>query len=247
MFVKPACERLLMPQYHLANISTQRRNKSIKWHPEEDRPWEAPPSSIDWQDKAKMWLILLDTSSIKVIHMLSKYPLFIWHAMKMSNSAGGQSVSERGATARAGWTIYISKEILKYITNLREGWSTGQKTIKGYMWRSKSRATTATLQASDSAQELNWLKIIYYKSCKGFGFCFHLNSRKSCYNCVHLQYLFMTTECSVQEYLQWNKKWIAGMNTRHQWNTLCTDVTKSFSFYIPFNLSSFYTATAEGI
>lgn len=75
MFVKPPCERLLVPQYHLADRSTQTKNKSMKWHPEEGRHWKASWSSIDWQDKERKWLILLYTSSIEVIHILSKSPI----------------------------------------------------------------------------------------------------------------------------------------------------------------------------
>lgn len=131
MFVKPPRERLLMPQYHLADRSTQRKNKSMKWHPEEGGPWKAPRSSIDWQDKERQWLILLYTSSIELIQS----PPHCLFNMQRECQTGGRTMCfwKKGKLAGVGWTtssISPKKklEILANVKPIRRGWMTGQKT-----------------------------------------------------------------------------------------------------------------------
>lgn len=157
MFVKPPRERLLMPQYHLADRSTQRKNKSMKWHPEKRRARKAPQSSIDWQDEERKWLILLYTSSIEVIHILSKSPRCLFDMQQECQTLLEDNVCVKEGRwpeqdEQPNWHHQKKKKKKSstFITNVKpisRGWTTGQKTIKGYMWRRQSRATTATPRA----------------------------------------------------------------------------------------------------
>lgn len=148
MSVKPPCERLLMPKYHLADRSTQRKSKSMKWHPEEGRPWKAPQSSIDWQDKQRKWLIVFETSSIEVIHIISKSPIVYLTCNVNVKQYWRTKCFWKRRDDQSRMSNKVEKiAIYNNVKPIREGCTTSQITIKGYIWSRKSRATTATLQA----------------------------------------------------------------------------------------------------
>lgn len=120
---------------------------------------------------------------------------------------------------------------------IRLGWTTGQKTVKGFMWSRKSRTTTASLQ------ELTSFKIIYYKSCNEFSLYIHRLERlllQLCPStvCIHDHWWMLNERVPAVEGDGWEE---------HICNTLCTYnmLQNALSFIIHFLATTFFSVNLE--